>query len=383
MQFKENIFEEFWTEGLGKAFLKWTNANPKLEDFREYDRLFHSYDNEMDEIVKNAMANKSMGKIMLGLNDENSKDHFPIELNQLIEDMKTEPKWLNPELLKAGAELSERSGLSGLLVLRNFSLMGGYYFSNLTKPLVATGALEKGPTHRLYYTLQFWIDVSRTSKNAQKLRMNACLRTRLMHSVARLAILKKNPDWDIDDLGVPINLADMIATNIGFSFYYLFGLKQLNFNYTEDEENGVFHLWKYVTWLLGVPAEYSPNNKREAIEFFYYWTSKQNRPDEDSRKLAAALMRENTAVRLLKFNGIKKQMPLIHKSLSNYLLDEQVKTALEIQEVKLSPFIANFLKVQNKIHSIRRKEKQMIKGNQAQRSVLADYEANSKAYKNI
>lgn len=382
LMFKEKLFQEFWSKGIGKEFLDWTGATPNLEKFQSYEKLFTTYDKELDSIVEKALEDKSIGKIMRGLSKDDARKDFPQEFNNLIDSMGTPPEWLDPELISLGAELSQKSGLAGLLVLRNFSLMGGYYFSNLTKPLVATGALEKGPTHRLYYTLQFWIDVSRTGIDAQDLRMKACLRTRLMHSVSRISILKKNPDWDIADLSIPINLADMIATNIGFSFYYLYGLKQLNFKFTEEEEKGIFHLWKYVTWLLGIPAEFSPNNKKEAVEFFYYWTSKQNLPDEDSQELVAALLKENTPVSLLKFDFMKRQMPRIHKSVSNYLLDDEIKSALRIPKVGMSGFIILILKLQNRLSSFVRHEKQIVKGNKEQRSVLEDYKNNSAAHHN-
>lgn len=377
LQFKEQNFRDFWTEGIGKEFLEWTKAEPSLEKFRAYEKLFTTYDKELDLVIETALENKSMGKIMRGLSNLNSRDNFPDGLKKIISEMGNTPEWVDPKLIALGCELSQKSGLSGLLVLRNFSLMGGYYFSNLTKPLVATGALEKGPTHRLFYTLQFWIDVSRSGNDSQELRLNSCLRTRLMHSVSRISILKQNPDWDIADLGVPINIADMIATNIGFSFYYLYGLKQLKFKFTEEEEKGLFHLWKYVTWLLGVPAEFSPNNKKEAAEFFYFWTARQNLPDDDSRKLAEALMKENTPVGLLKFDIIKRQMPLIHKSVSNHLLDSRTKTALNIPKVFWSGLIANFIKLQNSILPYSNIEKLMRKGNQEQHSVLEDYKNRS------
>lgn len=246
-RFKEQDFKIFWEEGIGRDFIKWTGAQPNLDKFKNYDQLFNLYDEEFDKIVSSAIADKSIGKILHELNKPHSEQKYSEDLSKLIQTMEEIPDWLDKDLLNKGAELSQKSGLSGLLVLRNFSLMGGYYFSNLTKPLVATGALEKGPTHRLYYTLQFWIDVSRTGNNAQDIRINSCLRTRLMHSISRLSILERYPNWDIEDLGVPINLADMIATNIGFSFYYLYGLKQMNYKYSEEEELGIFHLWKYIT----------------------------------------------------------------------------------------------------------------------------------------
>lgn len=60
----------------------------------------------------------------------------------------------------------------------------------------------------------------------------------------------------------------MIATNIAFMLYFLYGLRKLNFEFSEREEAGVFHLWKYRDYLLGVPVEIIPNDKKKHLISF-------------------------------------------------------------------------------------------------------------------
>ncbi|QCX52443.1 DUF2236 domain-containing protein [Elizabethkingia sp. JS20170427COW] len=102
----------------------------------------------------------------------------------------------------------------------------------------------------------------------------------------------------------------MVATNIAFTVYFLYGLQKLNFKYTEQEEQGIFHLWKYVTYLLDVPTEIILDNKKEALAFFKFWTQYQNAPDTDSIKLTASLLDENTPISLLKLKVITKKYGL-------------------------------------------------------------------------
>ncbi|MCH8555161.1 MAG: DUF2236 domain-containing protein [Schleiferiaceae bacterium] len=268
----------------------------------------------------------------------------------------------------------------GLLILRNFALLGGYNFANLTKPLVATGALEKDAVLRLHHTLDFWVSVSRTGLDAASKRINACLKTRLVHSASRLYIQKKMPDWETEKFGIPINHADSIATNIAFTVYFLYGLQKLNFKCTTKESQGIFHLWKYNAYLLGLPAAIVPENQAEALQFFNFWTRYQNVPDDDALKLAHALLNENTPVNVLKFDFIKKNMGYVHKSVANFLIDKEFRRRLEIPSVPFGGFIPFVVKLKNQLHKTRRH--QIKFGNEEQLSVLRDYKTRAQQQKN-
>ena len=361
----------FWSTGNGKDFLKWAGISENEIPQNFNPEMFSEYDVAVDELVKKWLSNGDFKNIMQSLHGNSSNIELPEDYLALKNQLSTVPEWVNFDLIREASELSQRSGLTGLLVLRNFALLGGYYFANLTKPLVATGSLEKGAVHRLYNTLSFWVDVSRTSANAQELRLNASLRTRLVHSASRLMIQQKQPNWDQEKYGIPINFADMIATNIAFTVYYLHGLQKLNFDFSEKEEEGIFHLWKYVTWLLGVPEKLIPNNKTEALHFFYFWTQYQFSPDENSLKLTDSLLHENTSINLLKLDLVKRNMGYIHKSIANYLLDDEIKTRLEIPTVPLNKIVPNALRLKNEISTSR--ENQIKTGNTEQQSVLQDY----------
>ncbi|MGV8947478.1 MAG: oxygenase MpaB family protein [Lutibacter sp.] len=366
--------DTFWENGNGKDFLNW--ANLKESDLNENfdEQLFYQYDTDIDFLVENWLKDGPFKKIMQSLHRNIQDESLPPEYLHLKNKLAEVPDWVDFNLIEEACKLSERSGLDGLMVLRNFALLGGYQFANLTKPLIATGSLEKGSVHRLYNTLGFWVDVSRTDDDGQKKRVNACLRTRLVHSASRIIIQEKQPDWDKDRFGIPINHADMIATNIAFTVYYLYGLEKLNFIFSEKEEAGIFHLWKYVTWLLSVPEHLIPNNRKEAINYFYFWTKYQGEPDEDARKLSDSLLNENTPISILKLDIIKRNMGYIHKSVSNYLIDETIRKNLEIPAVRFKFIIPNALRLKNKL--IINKEHQMKEGREQQRSVLQDYKNN-------
>ncbi|MBO3099491.1 oxygenase MpaB family protein [Gelidibacter pelagius] len=361
----------FWSNGNGKDFLEWANLR-ESELVSDYSvSLFEAYDSEVDKLTEQWIRNGDFKTIMRSLHSNNDGKTLPEDYLEFKKSLQAVPEWVDPDLILEGCQLSERSGLTGLLVLRNFALLGGYNFANLTKPLVATGSLEKGAAHRLYNTLNFWVDVSRSHVKTEEMRLNSCIRTRLVHSASRLMIQNKHPDWNVGTYGVPINYADTVATNIAFTVYYLFGLQKLNFKFSENEESGVFHLWKYVTYLLGVPAEIIPNDKLEALNFFHYWTKYQAQPDQDALKLTSSLLNENTPITIFKLDIIKRNMGYIHKSIANHLIDNTIKQRLDIPEVRFRNVIPKALQARNQL--TKKNESQIKDGREKQRSVLNDY----------
>lgn len=367
-------YKTFWAHGNGKDFLGWTNIseNDLISTYRT--NLFEKFDGDFDSLTENWLKNGHFNSIMSSLHSKKEVRGLPEDYIKFKKNLQVVPDWVDMNLILEGCQLSERSGLTGLLILRNFALLGGYNFANLTKPLVATGSLEKGAVHRLYNTLNFWVDVSRSNGIAQEGRLNACIRTRLVHSASRLMIQKKHPDWNVTLYGVPINYADMLATNIAFTVYFLYGLEKLNFNYTEKEEAGIFHLWKYITYLLGVPVASIPSNRVEALGFFHFWTKYQAQPDQDALKLTKSLLNENTSISIFKLDIIKRNMGYIHKSIANHLIDETIRTNLEIPPVRFKNVIPKALKLRNQM--IINNENQRKDGREKQESVLEDYRNN-------
>ncbi|MBE2274553.1 MAG: DUF2236 domain-containing protein, partial [Flavobacteriales bacterium] len=270
-----------------------------IEKFKKYAHLFYEVDDLGDEVVKETYLKLPYHEAS-SLIEKYSRskisgdDNVPESLKKLFIQMQETPAWFNEDLANIGARFCMRSGKNALIILRDFTLMGGYDFAYLNKPLIFTGALKKGAVKRLKDTLEFWVNVTR--ENALKTNSEAyqlMVRTRLMHSYARVKIKEKTENWDYKNWGEPINSWDMIATYTGFSLVFMQGLKKLGVKISEQEELGVFHLWKYIGYLLGIPPEFLPENKQQAVEHLYLWSSTQNKGDEDSIHLAKALLDEN------------------------------------------------------------------------------------------
>lgn len=214
----------------------------------------------------------------------------PNELGEFIAETKQDPAWLNRSLLEEGAKLSQRSGPLGEYVLSCVSLMGGYRSAAANKPIAFTGQLEYMAPRRLAETAKFGYDVTRTGAMAHGAPgFNAALRVRLMHAHVRL-MLDRSAKWRHADWGLPINQADMIATNILFSSVYLTGLRILGLQISDRESQGVMHLWRYIGWLMGIDEALLPENEEQGMRMAWLAGVTQPGADADSRLLGQALM---------------------------------------------------------------------------------------------
>lgn len=379
-------FKDFWEKGNGKELLDRSGWKPSLQNFSHFSHLFHQVDETGDEAVANTYmklpyseANALIQKFSSKPVSEN--DELPQALKKLFLEMQEVPDWFDPELANTGARFCMKSGTNALIILRDFSLMGGYDFAYLNKPLIVTGALKKGAVKRLKDTLEFWVNVTR--EDALKVHSDAyklIVRTRMMHSYARLTIRKKAEHWDYENWGEPINHWDMIATYLGFSLVFMQGLRKLGVSVSPSEEKGVFHLWKYVGYLLGIPVEYLPDNDLEATENFYLWTAVQDKGDVDSALLAKSLLDENMENTIYRFQFQRKLLTSLHKSMNWYLLDKEVLERLQIDKPTASGLFPGMIKGINKAaekvfdaSDAGKLRKHIDVGNKQQLKVLKDY----------
>lgn len=388
--FNHPHFREYWNSGNGKELLDWANISVNIRDFDQYAHLYHEIDELADETVKETYLKLPYPEAYKLIRLCSGKN-FPIDpvipesVNRLFLQMREVPAWFNPNLANKGARLCMRTGTNALIVLRDFTLMGGYDYAFLNKPLIFTGALKKGAVKRLKDTLEFWIGVTR--ENALEVGSDAyqlIVRTRLMHSYARLNIQQHVQNWDFERWGSPLNFWDMIATYTGFSLVFLQGLKKLGIKISEEEESGLFHLWKYVGYLLGIPEPYLPENRQQAVRQLYLWSATQDKADGDSAQLAKALLDENIENTIYKYQFQRKLLLNLHQSMNWFMLDPKINARLGIQCVsmaKIFPYlVVGANRITQQIFNPKNEEqyqKLVSVGNRQQLNVLRDYMENT------
>ncbi len=375
-----DFFKHFWERGTGRYMINWTGANVSLRDFDAYAHLYHKVDDAGDDAARALFFDRPFADAMKLAETCASKpvtlhNDVPDGLKNMLMSMQQTPEWLDRSMLNVAAKFSCRAGLNALIVLRDFTLMGGYDYAYLNKPLIFTGALKKGAVKRLRDTLHFWTSVTRPGALetfADGYRF--CVATRLIHSYSRIMILDQVKEWDTQNWGLPVNSWDMIATYIGFSLTFLLGLKRLNIKVSREEEDCVFHLWKYVGHLIGIPHQYIPNNAKEATEQFYLWSSVQPGADDDSVLLAKALLDENLITPVYDEMSKRRRLKYLHTCCIWHLLDKEVNERLNIPRVPAASLFPAFLMGRNQLYySFTNKEKQFTKGDKTQREILRLY----------
>lgn len=376
-------FKNYWAHGNGKALIEWTGAQVGLEHFEQFAPYHYQKDELGDAVLQDVYLKKSYKDAtaqMQGWIRNGVSEDAPESVQKLFAELETVPEWVDKELINHGAEFCAFAGADSLIALRDYSLMTGYDYAYLSKPLAVTGALKKGAVKRLGETLDFWINVTRP--NALDIHAKGyeyAIKTRMIHCYARHSIQKHVPDWDTATWGTPINMWDMMATNVGFSLMFMDGLRKLGNRISDENLRSVLHLWKYVCYLLGVPEELVSDNPKKMVEDFYIWTSVQPPADEASKNLALALLDESLENPSLKFKISRRVLRNLHLSASIFLLDKEVTKRLEIPAAMAPEWFPKSRVITNKtINKLIDKKlisrKNIVKsGHALQMKVLEDY----------
>lgn len=91
-------------------------------------------------------------------------EDIPESLKVFYNTVTTEPEWLDRARLANGIATSQRVGRIGMYGLAMLGLLAGYSNPDLSKPLIATGALTGDSTfNRVNNTASFWIDVTESA----------------------------------------------------------------------------------------------------------------------------------------------------------------------------------------------------------------------------
>lgn len=380
-RFKDSIhFKNFWEKGNGKQLTDFSGAEVSFKNFEKFSHYFYHVDELGDDVIAEVYFTKKFQEASKEIeqyirNGVSENDIAPESVKKLFKQTQAKPDWLDYDLIKSGAELCMRCNVDSLISLRDYCLMGGYDYAYLNKPLIVTEALKKGAVKRLSETLDFWVNVTRyDALEIHKKGYEFAIKTRLIHSYARLSIKKHYKNWDTENWGEPINSWDMMATYIGFSLVFLHSLHKLGNTFTLEEEKGIFHLWKYVGYLLGIPEELLPDHKKQAVEYFYLWTSIQPPSDKDSVLLAHSLLDESLENPILKFKFERRNLRYLHICCTWFLLDHEVCRRLQIPDVPMKNGFPKTKRILNKIFDFcMSRESRIKKGNKDQLKVLKDY----------
>lgn len=283
---------------------------------------------------------------------------------QLTKQFSQHPIWYDSKLAEIGALAYRRYPLMLIWLLRNVALMAGYSIPALSLPLVQTGALKHEALPRLMRTYAYILAVSEypaingansvLAVGSEGWRQS--IRVRQIHTMVRQSLLKgqfkaqhsdhvakinhasthQHPDgsWNTDYWGIPINQTDMVATHLQFSLLIMRGLRLLGARISEEEAQGILHLWHLASYWMGVDLQRLPKDETASWAWLYSYLSIQQLDFEMGKPLARAL--HDLPSQIMGEDNRKGQfVELVNASVTRTLVGDDIGDGLDLPKSPL------------------------------------------------
>lgn len=211
-------------------------------------------------------------------------------LSAFFAEVERVPDWVDFDTIERGAAAARRIGKDGSDVLAFGSLLGGYRSGAALQPLVRTGRIGAETLRRVGETGQWWLACTAPgglARGGEGWRLS--VHVRIMHAFVNHQ-LERDPAWDWEFRGVPINIHDQAATIGSFSTSFLLQARALGIRIPPRDAAAIMHLWSYVGWLMGVEERWLPRTERIGRRVLANILAGLSAPEESSARLGAGLI---------------------------------------------------------------------------------------------
>lgn len=150
-------------------------------------------------------------------------------------------------------------------------------------------------TRRLMETSQFVVNVLEPGGlSPQGKGILSAQKVRLMHAAIRYYILnapsEQLPQWDVDELGIPINQEDMMGTLCSFSSLIIEGFDQNNIPIDADHREAFVYVWSIIGHVMGVNPHYIPSTHEEGLKLGHTILNHQMGECKEGKELTGACL---------------------------------------------------------------------------------------------
>ncbi|WP_394835683.1 DUF2236 domain-containing protein [Pendulispora rubella] len=252
-----------------------------------------------------------------------SVPNAPDELRAFFARIDRRPEWVDMAKVRRGARAINAIGKVAIYIARDLFMMGGYLLAGFNEQLMMTGALHKGSGKRFAETASWASDtVAPDGLERFGAGFKSTIRVRMVHALVNRAI-ERNPQWDSDMWGLPINQTDMLATILGTALVGFTG-RLLGVPVTRDECDAVIHYGRYLAWIIGVKDDFLFDSTHEGIRFLMHATSTHPRGGESARALARSLAVEPLTRHYGQFEWLRRRYEHSkHLSMSRFLVGKK------------------------------------------------------------
>ncbi len=286
--------------------------------------------------------------------DKATFQEAPDALRALFAATEKPPAFYNPEQTQAGTRAFYEHSDAFFVGLVLDAVITGFT-TNVSKAFYMTGRtlsnlrrVKQNTRHLMEITMPGGLD---RHGDGWKLTM----RIRLIHAQVRRLILNSD-QWDVSKDGVPLHASHMALAATGFSAVNLRAVAKLGISLTKEERESFMHIWRYTTWLIGVPKELIFDSEDDAIALKEIAYICEPRPEKEAIALAHGNVNViPELVGVTKESQVKKLTDFLFRT-SRALMGHELANAL--QYPRHSTFwVMPFLRMQRRLQALRAKIK--------------------------
>jgi hypothetical protein len=181
----------------------------------------------------------------------------PPELRAFIEEMARVPSWLNMELVEKGARVERnRAANSGPYIIRG-AFIATFINKYAALPMAVTGTLSATTAgRRVKDTATFFTtSVLPGALERHGAGFKSAAMVRLMHSMVRANVMRREKDWDLGVYGIPIPQVDQMPAGLITMFLLAYAMLAKGRTEFTDDERALLELSRYRCFLLGLPED--------------------------------------------------------------------------------------------------------------------------------
>lgn len=191
----------------------------------------------------------------------------PEELQALFRQLDRVPEWMSLQQIDRGAlvaaNVTAAGKAAGVFLNTLQTVQGGM----VGAVVGATGRMQRDVLQRARESAAFWLHLPEPgglSRFGQAFK--TIVRVRLMHSQARLMLMRKWGDEWVALHGNPIPNAGLVAGIPTFGIVNLMYDAQFGKHYSRQEMEDIHIFWSYIGYVLGAEEEILPRTPEEGIQ---------------------------------------------------------------------------------------------------------------------
>jgi hypothetical protein len=305
-----------------------------------FDKIRHVGDIRTDAMVDGLIQKEQIANVneilrLVMHNKDSIPTALPDDLEVWFHETSIVPAWVEPERIQRARDFFHRNGLIIALILSTAALIDCFAAKKGVKVLVKTGILQRKTYIRLVETAQFVFNIMEpdglepTGKGIVSIQ-----KVRLMHTATRRLIMADHHDpWDKDELGLPVCQEDLLGTLMSFTILVFDCMEKLNVEFTIEEAEDYFYIWRMIAEMLGIRVDLIPDNVEEARKMMAFISQRQFGPSEDGKAMTRALL----AMFELVIPGHAAEGILYE--LIRYLVGDEVAEWMEVPRQKKNSFL--------------------------------------------